>query len=298
VGHYLVLAVAPLDLSAHYGWLGGVLPPSLRDPLVWVGVLAAGVSFEVGVRAYRRRDRTTGLFLLATWLPLAPFLGVVPIGTLFAERHAYHALAGVALLLAWGGTALLGARARTGAVAAVAGLLLVWGVGLGARGWLRVPAWQSGVALWTVELEAYPESAFAAVSLAQEHETAGRIRPARRAAERALELGGQLDAAHLVLGNLALREGRPGLALPHYEQAALSPVRRFDARLGLALAQVELGDLAAAQALYEELAAERPHDLMVRRIGSELAHARRSKAPSRRPTSAPGSPRRGAPGSR
>jgi tetratricopeptide (TPR) repeat protein len=270
VGRYVVLAAAPLDLSAHYAWMAEELPPGLGDPLLWLGVLALAVSIGLSMRAHRHGDRTTVLFLLAAWLPLAPVLGFVAIGSLFAERHAYHALAGLALLLARGGTALLGAAPQARRVAAVTCLLLVWAVGLGARAWLRVPVWRSATALWSATLEEHPESAFAAVSLAHAHEAAGRVGPARRAAERALELGRHGAAAHLTLGNLALQEGRPRAALAHYRKARRSPSRRFDAQVGLALTHLQLGDVASARALYEELVAERPLDLLVRRIGSEL----------------------------
>ena len=94
---------------------------------------------------------------------------------------------------------------------------------------------------------------------------------ARQAVKRALEIDPSYYAAHLFLAEIEMSEGRPGVAVPHFKAASVSPVRRFRARVGLARAYVELGDLARARHLLDALAAERPNDPRVRQIGDQIS---------------------------
>ena len=270
-GRYVALAFAPLDLSVHYDWLEHELPVGIGDPHVWLGAVAGALSIVWIWRAWRRGNDAQLIVVLAAWLPLAPFLGIVRIGSLFGERHIYHALAGVALVLACGCTAAAGTPAARRRIAAAALALGLWSAALGARAWARVPVWQSSERLWATAFEEHPSSAFAATSLALIYMASDRYALARQLSERALEADPNFAMAHLTLGDLELRVSRFESAIPHYEAAAASPVRRHAALLGLARAHLGLGDIERASAIQRALAADSPEDAMVRQLGVEIS---------------------------
>ena len=68
-----------------------------------------------------------------------------------------------------------------------------------------------------------------------------------------------------------MNAGRPEAAVPHYEAASVSPMRRLRARVGLARAYLEIGDLARARDLLDALAAERPNDPRVKQLGHQIS---------------------------
>ncbi|MCX7013221.1 MAG: hypothetical protein NTW86_11800, partial [Candidatus Sumerlaeota bacterium] len=200
-GRYVMLALAPWRLSPDYTWLGLELPMRWNDPFVLTGVAAGALCFAGLAGAIWRKKRDWLLLSLAALAPLAPVLGLRPIGTLFAERHAYHPLAGAAALLAvaihaaarFPPRAVLKRRALTLLILAWAGLNAV-------VAFLQVGAWRSGEALWGMTLERHPRSYFAAANLAYYQMTQGRFADARSSAETALRIAPDFADAHVTLG--------------------------------------------------------------------------------------------------
>lgn len=208
--------------------------PGPATPLFWLGLSALVATGLVARHAVRRRDVPVALALLATVAALAPFLGLVPIGSLFAERHAYPFLAGTAWLAGLGATRLAvrlraPAARRVLAGAAVAGIAIL---ALGAA--QRVPVWESGERLWGETLRVHPRSVVAASSLAAYEARRGRWAEARRLAHRALALSPGEPSASLTLGSAALREGRLDEAEARFAAAAREAGFRDNARRGLA----------------------------------------------------------------
>jgi Flp pilus assembly protein TadD len=201
------------------------------------------------------RTRPAAIVLLASAIPLAPYLGVVPMAFWASDRHLLLPGIGLAALLAAGAAAL----GRAGPVAIVALSLL-----LGARTAARVPAWASDEALWAAD-EACPGDQWArgfngGMAAAQ----AGRFEEAIVRFDRALQLrphDGPLLARRLLAG-LALRWDPQAQVIA----ARLTPTPP-DARTwtAIAVALIDRGDLplaglAVGQALH--VGGDRPETLL------------------------------------
>lgn len=201
------------------------------------------------------RTRPAAIVLLASAIPLTPYLGVVPMAFWASDRHLLLPGIGLAALLAAGASAL----GRVGP-AAIVGLGLL----LGARTAARVPAWASDEALWAAD-EACPGEQWArgfngGMAAAQ----AGRFEEAIVKFDSALQLrphDGPLLARRLLAG-LALRWDPQAQAIA----ARLTPTPP-DARTwtAIAVALIDRGDLplaglAVGQALH--LGGDRPETLL------------------------------------
>ena len=274
-GRYVALALAPWKLSPDYTWLRLELPMAWGNPYTLAGAAAGALCVAGLARAIRRRQGRWLLLGLAALAPLGPVLGLRPIGTLFAEHLAYHALAGVGALVAialnWAATgsparAAFRKRALAGALALAAG-------GLGLTASVQVRAWESGEALWKTTLREHPRSYFAAANLAYYLMTQGRFPEARSSAEAALRIEPDFADAHLTLGELDLAERRPESARAHFERGVGHPALGFRARVGIAAADLQMGRIGEARKECDALATERPDDPSVRRLQSALASA-------------------------
>jgi tetratricopeptide (TPR) repeat protein len=261
LGRYTLLAVAPVRLAPDYCWLQFEMPIRAGHPLLWVGsatALGAAIWMAWTLRTGRRTALLCGL---VAFMPLGTFLGFLPLGTLFAERHACHALAGAALLLAltvsWGAQQ---ARRPAGAAhrrALAAGLLLLWALDLGLRAERESGNWESGLRLWEATWRKYPRNYFAAANLAHYQFMAGDRRGARRNAEAALVLEPNYGGAHLTLGELEMVEDKPLAARRHFQNAMTRPTSRLRARVGMAEVDARLGRVEEARKAYEALMSER-----------------------------------------
>ena len=278
-GRYAALAAAPIRLSPDYTWLEMNLPIGAGEAMLWFGAAVAALSmFGLAWTVWKKR-LAASLFGLASLLPLAPFLGFLPLGALFAERFAYHALAGAALVLAVAADRIAHVRgagaASTPRVRIIAAVLIVWAVVLGVRSFVQTSRWQSGRRLWEATWRENPRSYLAGANLAYYQLADGDARQARRSAEAALALRPDFDDAHLTLGDIDLSEGRFESARSHFQRAMRHPYFRARAQIGLALADVKLDRLAEAMAIYRSLAVERPNDPMLRPLRAALDVAKK-----------------------
>jgi len=254
LGRHALLALFPIHLRADYSAHELPLPRGWLDPLALLGVGLCVVVVALVARA--RGNSSTqvarmggALFLFF----LVPVLNLVPIGTIFAERHGYLPSAGGAILLA-GVVEGLSPAWRRGALLPLVLIITAFSVRTGLRG----PDLATEDAFYSVLVEDAPRSAKARWLRANYLLAAGRLAEARELAEEALgieprfpealyglafidyEAGDLAEAriralecidreplhagAHALLGNVAFRTGDFARAAEWYEKAlALDP---------------------------------------------------------------------------
>ncbi|OPZ23029.1 MAG: hypothetical protein BWZ10_00070 [candidate division BRC1 bacterium ADurb.BinA364] len=278
LGRYIALAAAPIRLNVDYSWMENAGWGSWSDPMAWLG-LAAGAALALGGLWAWKRGRIAVLALIAqSILPLGLFLGIRPIGAIFAERFAYHALAGQAALLAWIAAKATERRpqrqearqpwrgARFGAAAA----LTAYALALGAVAWARAGDFRSGLALWQAAWASEPRNYMAPANIAYYRMTLGRFAEARQAAEASLDLRPGFADALMTLGELDIIAGHPSDALQRFEPLADHPRHGFRARIGSAIALARLGRNEEARALAVQLSSERPGAPELSRLNAEI----------------------------
>jgi tetratricopeptide (TPR) repeat protein len=275
-GRFVILALAPLRLSPDYSWLNFDLSTRGAAAIFCVGLAASAAFTALLVRFVRRRDKIGLLLWLLALAPLVPFIGIRPIGgSLFGERHAYHALAGAALLIALGGQWIArgqksGSFSQRGRIRIIAALVCLWSLGLGYRASLQVPAWGSGKTLWRETWRQCPQSFFAAAELAFYQMSEARFQEARKSAQAAIDLLPAYAPAHLTLGELDLIEGAPASARGHFIQAVNHPTFGFAARVGIVKADKDSGNLDQARAGCLQLMQENPADARLKALWREM----------------------------
>jgi len=250
LGFYALRTLVPARLVPLYE-MSSDLSAVRMGAAVSAALLLAAVGVAIAVYP---RLRTLLLLLLAYVVLVAPVGGLLQVGAqIAADRYAYAA--GWALsLLVGGGAALLVGRARgkpaatTGARDA-AGALLATGIVLGAP--LAVltvrqqAIWHDSVALWTHQLEAYPDTATAHYSLARLRVTSEPGEASDRWAEphyrEALRLRPDYADAYRGLANSLRRLGRTDEAVRVYQDGLKVAPRSGPLLYGLAIAEWESG---------------------------------------------------------
>lgn len=215
---YLLKTFVPTGLAFYY--------PHPVDRLTVLQVVGSGaillsVSFVVAI-CWRRAP-----YLLIGWLwfliTLAPVVGIIQIGKQgMADRYMYVPHIGIFLLVAWGASALM-SRSRAGALTGgvIATAILVW---------------------------------FSVVAYSQ----VGTWRNDRALAERALLVTTDNPMALQVMGESYMKEDRPELALPYFENAAALTPTELTVLSSLAVAYEKTGDLEKAMTYYHQAAAHHP----------------------------------------
>jgi tetratricopeptide (TPR) repeat protein len=207
----------------------------LREYQTLLGVLLA-VALGAWWRWASRRERAAVLWLTAAGLAWLPVSNLFSLNATVAEHWIYvpsaflFLAAALSLRLMFGVWCLeFGVGEKAGAensklqtpnsklqtriASGVAALLGVWVCGLGARTWLRQPDW----------------------------------RDQRTFLERTIAAGGDSARMRMNLGNLEFNEGRPALALAHYETALQRAPDLAMAWLALAQVSLRTGDLDRAK---------------------------------------------------
>jgi DNA-binding winged helix-turn-helix (wHTH) protein/Tfp pilus assembly protein PilF len=102
-------------------------------------------------------------------------------------------------------------------------------------------------------LQLHPDSVFAALAFARVRLTRGRLREAGQLAREALERGIERSELHGILGHVALLEGDRGAAEAFYRRALEVSPRLDDARVRLAILEMEdsVSDALSAEACRE-----------------------------------------------
>ena len=139
---YLGKTVWPAKLAVFY--------PHPWHSLLWSDVTAAAVILVAITMAvlyfHRARYLVMGWFLFVT--TLIPVIGIVQVGRqAMADRYAYIPCIGLFIIIAWGLSSLVYARALPRAVPTVAAMCLISAFAAATSRYL--PSWQNGVKLWT-----------------------------------------------------------------------------------------------------------------------------------------------------
>jgi tetratricopeptide (TPR) repeat protein len=246
VGFYVWKILVPIHLAADYG-----RSPALLYAHLWMATLGlVAVALLLCAWLVRRRFPILAAAILIFMIALAPNSGLAPFDfqqySTVADRYAYLAMLGPAMLAAW---ALSRPAASQGlAIAAISGLLIV---AISLRTWQQAGYWQNDRALFGHAVEVNPGSWMAHENLAfglmrtdpaaaaKESEKSIAINPDYRAAYV------MLSYANLGLGNLpeALKQARIAAAMgPKDLQANKLLARLLDAS----------GDQAGAISRYEQ----------------------------------------------
>ena len=270
LAHYAWAAFFPVDLGFVYPeW-----PESPDSPAFWLPTVAAAAAVGGGLWLWRQRqDRWVLAFAYHAAMVL-PVLGLIEIAYFYISPVANH----LQYLALMGPAALTGALLASGVAGRFrkAGLLtatLLIGA-LGATSARRALAFESDLALWEGAAREQPGALFATWSLSDELGGAGRraealavldrlersapdkptrlrSRALRAIHEQRFELAVELSmdawnlrpaySFQLEMGNLALRSGRPDMAVKLLEPLVEAAPRFADARYSLAVALAREG---------------------------------------------------------
>jgi tetratricopeptide (TPR) repeat protein len=215
-GLYLKQMLLPFP---HQPFIASVPSSSLWVLLSALALTALAAGF---LAALGRGHRLPVMALAWMILLLAPGVSVAVLrvaATPAAERYAYAASAGMAMLVAWALIAAADRRVRSGgsakttgaAVAAVLGTVLILG---GVSSWHRNAAWRTPISFWEAAVAAQPDSGFPYRELATQYYQERRHEEAEPLYLRAIEL----DDAGPGTGSSSVAESLNGLASLYYAQ--------------------------------------------------------------------------------
>jgi Flp pilus assembly protein TadD len=261
IGRYAAAFVLPRPPQTDYSFLKQPGTSAGFYPILGIITIAATVA---GIflplcrtRASRqnamqlRCRRTMVAAILWIILFLLPYIGIVPIGALWAGRFAFMSLFGFAMLLA-SVAALVHSRYCWVPVAVAVALLLAGVSGIA----MRAGDWASPLRLWQSEVRREPTHAFAWKNLAAHLQAAGDVGGAYKAVCHATELWPTFGEAWLARGQIARTMNLP-------EDAEHAFVCAESLMPGDATVQVEQAKLLASRRRFPE-AAERLQKVLQR----------------------------------
>jgi len=292
LGFYVVKLIAPIGLAPDYGRTpervlrGGFLYPIVG--LLTLGLVGSIVLLQRRGIVSRPLPIATGVALLI--VVLLPVLGLVPFAfqsfSTVADRYAYLALLGPALIAAWC-VARYDSRVVRGAAVAIL-LVSAW------ASWRQASFWQDSAALFQRTLAVNPQSWMAHLGLGNQFVKAGDLDRAAQQYRAALAIDEQnaeahfalamLDArrddrpaaierlqtvlvldpdytkARLELAHMLLRGEKPDAAIEHYAIVLKQPLYAARAHQGMANALAMLGQHERAAAHYDVALAALPGD--------------------------------------
>ena len=242
LGFYAAKLAWPLELAPFYGRT----PEVVLDGAWWWGALAVAV-LAAGALASGRRSgvplAALGVFAAA----LGPTLGLVPFTfqafSTVADRYAYLALVGPALLLAW-----LARGRRAVLFGGALGCLV-----LGGLSWQQAGTWRDSETLFRHNLEVFDGSAFVHGNLGEHHAREGDVEAAVHHFREAVRLKPSSAQQRNNLGSYLGQKGRLDEALVELEQAVRLDPDYARARMGLAGTLIGLGRLDEAERQLEEV---------------------------------------------
>ena len=246
----LVRHLWPVGLSPLYE-----LPAEVRllAPRFLVPVLAAAALTAALVRLRHRWPAGLSAWLAAL-IVLAPVSGIVLVGRhVGADRYAYLAGLGLALLAGGGAVHLVARRSPTARwIAGVTAALLL--VGLGFLAWQQTLHWHDSERLWRRAVAVEPDCASCLNNLGRALMRGEERQPARDAEaaalfRRALTLRPDQPGPYLNLGALLVGLGRPDEAEAVFGEIVQRWPAMADGPAGLAAVSRARGDEVAAAAL-------------------------------------------------
>jgi len=239
VADYIESLLLPANLSAKY------LVPFTTSVLSGRFLGAACVIAASVILIAASRSRMTAIGGAWFGIALLPFLNIIPISTLRADRYLYVATLGMGLLFA---AALV--AVRSGALRWTLGLLVFLSLGL--LSWERAHVWVDSVALWCDTVAKSPLSPMSQANLGEAYLARGQRPSAEAQFERALECDPDFC---LALTNLSLMwrdSGKKAEAMRAARRAVKADPRNAEARLSLGILQAEEGDLDTAYLTFDE----------------------------------------------
>jgi len=247
VGFYAWKVLFPIQLASDYG-----RTPALLYAHPWMAAMGlVTVALLLGAWILRRRAPIAAGAILVFVVALAPNWGLVPFDyqqySTVADRYAYLAMLGPALLVAWA-LSRPAARRQGLAIGSMSGLLIL---ALVLKTWQQTGYWQNDRTLFAHAVEVNPRSWMGHVNLAF-----GLLRtdPAAAAAEcrKAIAINPNYSAAYLTLSYANLGLGNRPQALKQARIAvALDPNDPLARKLLARLLDAS-GDQAEAIAQYEQ----------------------------------------------
>jgi Flp pilus assembly protein TadD len=246
VGFYAWKILVPIRLAADYG-----RSPALLYAHPWMAMLGlVAVALLIYAWVVRRRFPILAAAILIFMIALAPNSGLAPFDfqqySTVADRYAYLAMLGPAMLAAW---ALSRPAAGQGlATAAVSGLLIV---AMSLKTWHQAGFWQNDRTLFSHSVDVNPQSWMAHENLAfglLRTDPAGAVKEARIS----LRLSPNTAGAHQTLGCAWLALGDRAAAVRELRRdVELDPNDLSGHRL-LGRALDDSGDLAGAIMQYNQ----------------------------------------------
>jgi tetratricopeptide (TPR) repeat protein len=220
---YVGLGLWPGRLSCDYSFDAIPVVRGLADPRAAAGLALAALLAAAIVWGWKR-SRPVALAAIAWTVFFLPSSNLLfPAGTIMAERLAYLPSIGLCLALGHLGAAVAARdasgtrrRVRAAAVASAAALALAT---LGARTWMRNPAWKDNLTLALTDAPAQPRSAKLQAGAGIFLAAAGRTAEAEPYLRRALEIDPDYAQVHYDLGVILARNGDDKEAEPHFRRA-------------------------------------------------------------------------------
>lgn len=252
VTFYLYKLIVPWGLCADY----------TRTPLyvvqsswVWFAWLVPAAVTILSLWTVHRR--TTFAAWLLFLIPLSVVLGLVPFAfqrySTVADRYAYLALLGPALLLAY-----VLDQYRTNVVRGGVAVILIALAGISIA---QLPHWQNDGTLWQHTVEISPRSALARNNLGYFLESRGQGEAARQQYLEALKLDETYPEARTNLGNTYFREGNIAAAMEEYRRVLEFAPGSAEANFNLANGVRLQGQLELAAEHYARALETRPNYL-------------------------------------
>ncbi len=255
---YLVAMFWPARLAAFYPY------PSQLPWWQVTGAIVAIAAISGAAIQYRRRLP----YLAAGWfwylIMLVPVIGWVQIGEQArADRYTYIPLAGIAVILAWGGAELAfrWPKTRVAIIGLASAACLSWTI-LTAQ---QIQSWRNSETLFRHALQVTTNNYVAFTNLGVALRTQGRVDEAMRDFTEALGIRPHFVDARNDLAEALLVEGRAADAIPNLEDALRTKPDFADAHVNLGAAYEKLGRPADAAREYRAALALQP--------GSAVAHS-------------------------
>jgi len=266
---YVGLLVFPRDLHMERN----AVPVSSPLDLAVLGATAVLALAAWAVVRWRRSAWPVAFGCAWFALALLPVANLFPLSTLMAEHWLYVPSMGLFIAAGWGLSRLAARAGRPAAIAALAVLVLAYGL----RTAIRNVDWRDERSIYEATLRFVPESARVHSNLGRVHWMAGDKERARQEFDRAVELqpdGWQTADAYNYRGLIAQQEGRHQEAFKEFTRAIELNRRSPHAYVNLAVTLQALGRMDdARRALESALVLDPRNDAAHVNLGNMLFNA-------------------------